>query len=269
MLHKISLIVSNSFLLNFLLDLFREQSFNGHRLRAMNRRRWILDLNQNEKQYLLEAVRMMSEFFWGPNPKRCRDIFQGNIWEPIEEILPRLNFPEIHPLDTIRSVSNSFPDARTLYDALEEEYIRLFISNHHGICTPLYASCYREAIPGETSLLMGEPALEMRRRLESSGLSLDDNIGEPPDHLSIELEYLYFLLNRGWTDEDPKLSTEAAFFSEGVMLPWVLKLQQRLLVGKTAGLFYPPLITLLIAILRLIGRAGGDHENRILFPGIE
>ncbi len=53
---------------------------------------------------------------------------------------------------------------------------------------------------------MGPPAVRMKKRFESSGLSLSDNMHEPPDHLSIELEYLYFLLEKGWSDNEGSLS---------------------------------------------------------------
>jgi len=212
-----------------------------------------VNLNQTEKQSLLEAVRIMSEFFWGPKPGKCRDILQVNTWEPIEAILSRLNFPEVHPLDTIKSVLNLFPDAQMLCDALEEEYVRLFTRNRYGISAPLYASCYREVPPGETSLLMGEPAQEMQKRLESVGLSLADNIGEPPDHLAIELEYLYFLLSRGWGDPDPGFIEEAGSFVMTHMIPWISKLH-RVLTDKSAdkGRFYPLLISLLVPLLTSI-----------------
>jgi TorA maturation chaperone TorD len=49
---------------------------------------------------------------------------------------------------------------------------------------------------------MGEPAIDMKNRYESKGLSLSDEIHEPPDHISIEQEYLYFLLDKGWSDDD-------------------------------------------------------------------
>ncbi|NIQ90076.1 MAG: molecular chaperone TorD family protein, partial [Desulfobacterales bacterium] len=74
-----------------------------------------------------------------------------------------------------------------MYQHLEEGYVRLFISAKGGITAPLYESCYEfEGAP-----LMGRAAAEMKERFETKDLSVADTIQEPPDHLSIELEYLY------------------------------------------------------------------------------
>jgi len=47
---------------------------------------------------------------------------------------------------------------------------------------------------------MGESAGVMRQLFKSKKLSLADSINEPPDHLSIELEYLYFFTS-AWRAE--------------------------------------------------------------------
>jgi TorA maturation chaperone TorD len=71
--------------------------------------------------------------------------------------------------------------------------VRLFISNRTGITAPLFHSCYASG----DGLLMGEPARMMREVLAAQGLDLAETVHEPPDHLSIELEYLYYLRERG------------------------------------------------------------------------
>ena len=93
----------------------------------------------------------------------------------------------------------------------------------------------------------------MKERFESKGLSLGDHIHEPPDHLSIELEYLYFLLEKGWSDDDAALMDEALTFAGEIMLPWVVKFQQRLLSIETECRFYRLTTAILGAILRFIG----------------
>jgi TorA maturation chaperone TorD len=112
-------------------------------------------------------------------------------------------------------------------------------------------------MPGGTpevdSPLMGPPAVMIKERFESKGLSLGDHIHDPPDHLSIELEYLYFLLERGWSTDDAALIDEAASFSADIMLPWVLKFQQRLVAVETECRFYQLITAILCAILRFIG----------------
>ena len=96
---------------------------------------------------------------------------------------------------------------------MEEEYIRLFISCKGGIDAPLYHSCYFS----DDALLMGEPAV--KKKYASRGLDLAADLHEPTDHISIELEYLYFLLKKGWDDNEPVLIAEAASFASNTLLP--------------------------------------------------
>lgn len=181
-------------------------------------------------------------------------MLQVPFWLPMEKLLPWLDSPSIQVFNKIKTTLNHFSTAQALFDGLGEEYVRLFISDRQGIRAPLYASCYAAAEPGERAPLMGEPALAMQDRLHSQGLSLADDIGEPPDHLSIELEYLYFLLKKGWSDNDDKMVDEASSFATTIMLPWIMKLQQALAEIETASRFYPLITTVLGEVLQLLGR---------------
>lgn len=211
-------------------------------------------LKEDEKQTLLEVVQTMSVLFWGPTLEQCRPMRQGSFWLPLEKALLLLDPPSDEIFKEIRTTLNHYATAQALFDGLEEEYVRWFINDRQGLRAPLYASCYAAEDPGERAPLMGEPALAMRDLFRSKGLSLADDIGEPPDHLSIELEYLYFLLKKGWSDNDCQLVDEAAAFAATVMLPWVIKLQQALTQVETVGRFYPLMASLLCDILKLVGR---------------
>jgi len=207
-----------------------------------------------DRQSLLASVQMMAEFFWGPTPEQGDDLLLSSFWQPIESVLPSQDASAVKAFESIKACLVTHSDGRTLYENLEEEYVRLFINDRQGLRTQLYASCHIELESGEKALLMGEPALEMQRRFRAKGLSIAEDIGEPPDHLSIELEYLYFLMDKGWADNEDRFITEASSFAADVMVPWLEKLEHGLTIHKTQGLFYPPLVTLLISILRLIGK---------------
>jgi putative dimethyl sulfoxide reductase chaperone len=213
----------------------------------------LLPLKENERQALLELLRLMSTIFWGPDLQKCQEILTGSFWTPFEKIIPRLDPPSAEVFDEIKILVKTFPDADALCNNLEEAYVRLFISNRKGIGTPLYASCYVGEASEETTSLMGEPALAMKERFMSKGFSLAADISEPPDHLSIELEYLYFLLEKGWIEQNDALLAEAFSFSSETMLPWVLKFEQRLAVLENEFVFYPFMGALLCSTLQLIG----------------
>ena len=211
-------------------------------------------LIEDEKQALLEVIQKMTHFYWGPTLEQCEDMLQVSFWFPMEKVLPLMDAPSTEVYKKIETTLDNFPHARALFDCLEEEYVRLFISDRQGIRAPLYASCYAGEESGQIAPLMGEQALAMRERFASKGLTLADDIGEPPDHLAIELEYLYFLLKKGWAEKDDRLLEEAFSFGSEIMLPWVIKLQKRLSGDETENRFYPLITTFLCAILNLIGQ---------------
>jgi len=73
-------------------------------------------------------------------------------------------------------------------DQLSLEFARLFIGPVHPPAVP-YASFYLS----ETRSLMTEETLDVRKRYLEAGLALKDLYQIPDDHISSELEFLYFL----------------------------------------------------------------------------
>jgi TorA-specific chaperone len=104
--------------------------------------------------------------------------------------------------------------------------------------------------------MMGESAVRMKQRFESKGLAIADTISEPPDHLSIEIEYLYYLLQNGWEKPNIDDLTEAVSFADTFMLPWVSRFCDRLTAAEQAPLFYSQAAALLKSNLSLIARLG-------------
>ena len=67
------------------------------------------------------------------------------------------------------------------------DHARLFIGPYQ-ILAPPYGSIYME----NTGMIMGESTIEAVNRYEESGLNIV--IKEVPDHIAIELEFMYFLI---------------------------------------------------------------------------
>jgi TorA-specific chaperone len=111
---------------------------------------------------------------------------------------------------------------------LEQAYVALFINTRQGIAAPLYQSCFE----GDSPRLNSAPAQRMLARLQQVDLCLDSNLGQPPDHLSVQLEYLYFLLSWAVEEGDAGLLQHAQEFSGQEMLPWVKKLEQSMIQAR-------------------------------------
>lgn len=203
-----------------------------------------------EQSILLDGLKIMGQTFWGPSVEGCTEMVKENYLNRLDSLTSVLKTEAGDGLHEIGSIIKSFPDGDSLYQHLEEAYVRLFISAKGGITAPLYESCYEfEGAP-----LMGRAAAEMKERFEAKGLSVADTIQEPPDHLSIELEYLYFLLDKGWGEQDDALVDEGSTFADEIMLQWASKLHERL-ASETQCLFYPLMVSILEDILRTIGES--------------
>jgi TorA-specific chaperone len=202
-----------------------------------------------EQTILLDGLRVMGETFWGPSVVECTEMVKENYLNRLDSLTSVLKAGAGNRLHEIGSILRSFSDGDSLYQHLEEGYVRLFMSAKGGITAPLYESCYEfEGAP-----LMGRAAAEMKERFKTKNLSVADTIQEPPDHLSIELEYLYFLLDKGWREEDDALVTEAAEFASDTMLPWVSELSEKL-ASEEKCQYYPIMAAIVVEILNFIGR---------------
>jgi TorA-specific chaperone len=216
--------------------------------------------NKDQQQALLAGIKEMIRVFWGPDLKKCAEMLQKPATGAFDQLASQPNFRNFGALTEIKSILKKFESAEAFFYHLEEAYVRLFISDRKGVTAPLYESCYANIETGEKALLMGEPAIEMKSRFKSKELSISNELHEPPDHISIELEYLFFLLSNGWSDGDEDLINEAATFAAEVMLPWISEFQARLAVEKECR-FYPLMASILKAILEIIAECNRSFEN--------
>ena len=216
-----------------------------------------MNLTEDQQQALLDILKTMTGVFWGPDLEKCSQMLQKSFLGAFDKLAARPGNWNVGALKEIKLVLKKFKNVEAFFQYLEEGYVRLFISNRGSVASPLYESCYAKTDGGDKALLMGAPAIDMKKRFESKGLTLSNDIHEPPDHLSIEMEYLYFLLSKGWSDEDIDLINEAASFAADVMLPWVSEFEARLAVEKECR-FYPLMASILTAILEII--AESDHH---------
>jgi TorA-specific chaperone len=214
----------------------------------------IYALAETDRAALLGGIALLAKFFWGPAAEDSRNYLQGNYVEPFKGLKQIVTYDPPDVIEGLIAFNTYSSDKNDIFQCLEQDYVRLFINSVDGIAAPLYASCYGSgSSTGENAALMGPPAIEMKERFDSKGLSLGDQIHEPPDHLSIELEYLYFLLNKGWSDGDPALIDEAVSFAAETMLPWVTRFHERIAPVETDCRFYQLIAAVLCSILRFIG----------------
>jgi len=207
--------------------------------------------NKTYNDSVLEGIKIMCRVFWGPDLESCRQMREKTFFRPFEIAFSEQDERVPVILSDMNSIINGFETSQSLSDYLNEWYVRLFVNNKEGII-PLYQSCYEF----ENAPMMGASAVKMANRFESKGLSVGNAVHEPPDHLAIELEYLFFLLqekNTGPSDDtDTSVPSEAALFASEILLPWVIVFNQRLEQLTGSGRFYFLSAQMLVQHLGLI-----------------
>ena len=91
----------------------------------------------------------------------------------------------------------------------------------------------------------------MKRRFAELGIDIEIQTSEPPDHLSLEIEYLFLMLERAWIENAPRIEVAAREFVAGEMRPW-LECFQAKLTGSEQAPFFTAAAGLLAAMLRTL-----------------
>ena len=195
-------------------------------------------------EIIKSSAQTICRFFWGSDPKSCQEMLTGSLLAPLRKYGKSSTDKVAEKIDNLITGLKSYKSAKMLNDDLETDYVHFFINDREGILTPLYDSCYGVDHHSREGQLMGKPEREMRERFSEVGLAMANSVNEPADHISLELEYLFFLLDRGLQMEDPDLISEAALFSRDFMLPWIKEMSVRFKDEEQAT-FYPQLVTTL------------------------
>jgi TorA maturation chaperone TorD len=199
-------------------------------------------------QALPLCLERLCSIYWGPTERQCRDLLDPAYWAPFHANDPEGTYGIDALIGELKELLSKFRSQELLFDHLEENYVRLFINAQGGIAAPLYASCYEEAAQPQ---LMGRAAEQIQRILERIGLSISPELGQPPDHLAIAIEIVYYILDQDHTPCRPQRLQEAAEFIDGFLMPWVLVFSKRL-ESETRCRFYPLVTQLLQHLLSCI-----------------
>jgi TorA maturation chaperone TorD len=189
-------------------------------------------LEPEEQSRVKDALGILIRIFWSQGGKKdWLSLVDSSreTWSFLSE-LPGVDNHEI--ISSIRVLRDKNAQA-DLEKELESEFVRIFINTRGGVSAPLYHSCYSD----DENLLMKEPALEMSALLEQAGMGLGPDVGEPQDHLCIELEYLYFLLSQPHLPNDQQLSEHTRIFVQDFMLPWLDEFQKKIPAAGAASFF--------------------------------
>jgi len=142
------------------------------------------DRSLSEQQGRGECARLLAVCFYPPQPELWR---QENVLGNLTGLLTAA-CPTAAEHARRMQVSVSCGSV----EELRVEHARLFVGPHRVIAPP-YGSVYLE----EGRRVMGDSTLHALRAYEEAGLHLDPDFKELPDHISVELEFVYYLTAKG------------------------------------------------------------------------
>ena len=207
-------------------------------------------LKIKSQKAILEGIDALCCIFWGPDPDQCRTLLDGDFTAVFKNVENELGNIIHGSLKKFNSILKNYDDPETLFLTLNEEYVMLFISNLDGITAPLFESCYEY----ENAPLMGPAAIRMKDFLDSAGLDISEDFNEPPDHLCIELELLYFILEKAWKNKKNTSLKESEAFVSKVMIPW-LKIFYNKLSSENPDCFYTISASILLELLQSVKKS--------------
>jgi putative dimethyl sulfoxide reductase chaperone len=146
------------------------------------------------------AYRLLSASLYQPSEEWHEENIFANLGEALKEVSP----------ETVGMAAIMKESSRNrTRDELSLAFARLFVGPFH-LQAPPYGSVYLE--PGNR--VMGETTMAVNRFYEESGLSLDGDSPEMPDHMAVELEFMSYLLQRAMRAEEEGDTETYSFWVE-------------------------------------------------------
>ncbi len=123
-------------------------------------------------------------------------------------------------------------------ERLSIDHAALFVGPFELLAAP-YGSVYIE----KKRLVMGESTVNAARYYEEADLAVD--LKEPPDHIVIELEFMYYLCNKeahfisnGLAEEARKMHDIQLRFFHNAIRPWVYQFCENIEKGSDNPFYY-------------------------------
>ena len=192
-----------------------------------------MDINEFilRKKMRGDCFRLLSACFYPPKKelylKEC--LFQ-NLTTALSQVCPEA------------LMSSTKMEEAFLHDSGEDlavEYARLFVGPYE-LMAPPYGSVYLD----HERRVMGDSTMEVIKIYKEAGLSIDQDFKELPDHIAVELEFMYYLiyqeaeaLEKGQSDKALALRETQGLFLNRFLKPWVPNLCDRI-KASTENEFY-------------------------------
>jgi TorA maturation chaperone TorD len=165
----------------------------------------VFDIPEKEKGMRSEIYQILSECYKEPCIEFAQDVAQGHLYQELSGHLAQWGISI-----SMEGLKIQGEPAEVL-QKLKEQYYPLFVGPFPPYALPV-ESVYKEwaredqtplIAPGVRGMLMGDSAIDMLRRYQTSGIEIPAQFKDMPDHLALLLEYMVLLCEAG-TDEEQR-----------------------------------------------------------------
>jgi len=209
-----------------------------------------------------ECYRLLAACYCMPGKEFIEEGLAGNLAEALETVCPDAIPYAKEMVKALDGYDFSSPKNDILID-----FSALFVGPFALLAAP-YGSVYLEK---EKARLMGDSTIDAVKTYRSAGVKMDNSQDDMPDHISVEMEFIYYLLNRedeagkaGNKEEADRFRQIRENFMERHLGAWAFDFTKKMReAAKTS--FYSGLADCTTAFLRseMNGRGPGQSAGEI------
>jgi TorA maturation chaperone TorD len=186
----------------------------------------------NHESSRMKSFRLLSDCYFIPEP---------GLSEKLEKLESNMaNVCEA----AARSIQNMRKELKTgdRLESIRVDYAKLFVGPFKLLAAP-YGSVYLD----RERQMMGDSTLDVKSRYREAGLDTAKNFKDAPDHISAELEFMYFLIFKeieAFADSDTETAMgfiqKQKSFLEDHLMAWVPHFAENI-IQNAKNPFYPNL----------------------------
>ena len=188
----------------------------------------------------MTVFRLLSDCFFLPDPGLSEKL------EQLEFNITNVSEAAVHFIQDMRKEFKAVADL----EPLKVDFSKLFVGPYN-LPAPPYGSVYLES----ERKMMGDSTLDARNRYREAGLDTAKTFKDAPDHISAELEFMYYLIFKevdAFANSD--IETAIGFiekqksFLEDHLMAWVPEFAKNI-IENAKNPFYPNLAKATTAFL--------------------
>lgn len=186
----------------------------------------------NHESSRMKVFRLLSDCYFIPEP---------GLSEKLEKLESNMAHVCEAAAESIQKMLKQFKASADL-ESIRVDYAKLFVGPYNLLAAP-YGSVYLD----RERQMMGDSTLDVKSRYREAGLDTAKNFKDAPDHISAELEFMYYLIFKeieAFADSDTEtamgfIQKQKSFLKDHLMA-WVPKFATSI-VENAENPFYPNL----------------------------